>query len=278
MDLQNGDVRRVSPGVGKATCPWIHPSKKKVLFASTHLDPQAREKQKAEFDKRASGETRRYSWDFDEHYDLFETDLASGQAKNLTKVRGYDAEAAWSPDGSLIVFASNRHAYTQPLSPEEQEIFARDPSSQVELYLMRADGTQARRLTTSPGYDGGPFFSADGQKICWRHFSEDGATAEIFTMNVDGAEVRQTDPDGRTVMGTIFSSVGRLSHFCDQSPRDAEFRTLHGRCCRCFRSSACDIFRRIRRAAGIFSRWEAVGVDQCAEQQQAIATLFCRME
>ena len=56
MDLHKGHIRRVSPGVGKATCPWIHPSKKKVLFASTHLDPQAREKQQAEFDTRASGE------------------------------------------------------------------------------------------------------------------------------------------------------------------------------------------------------------------------------
>lgn len=208
MDLHKGDVRRVSPGVGKATCPWIHPSKKKVLFASTHLDPQAREKQQAEFDKRASGETRRYSWDFDEHYDLFETDLASGQPKPLTKVRGYDAEAAWSPDGSLVVFASNRHAYAQPLSPEEQELFARDPSSQVELYLMRADGTQVRRVTTSIGYDGGPFFSADGQKICWRHFAEDGATAEIFTMNVDGTEVRQLTQMGALSWGPYFHPSG----------------------------------------------------------------------
>jgi Tol biopolymer transport system component len=208
MNLQNGDLRRVSPGVGKATCPWIHPSKKKVLFASTHLDPQAREKQKAELDQRASGETRRYAWDFDEQYDIFETDLAGGQAKNLTKVRGYDAEGAWAPDGSLIVFASNRHAYAQPLSPEEQASFDRDPSSQVELYLMRADGTQVRRLTTSPGYDGGPFFSADGRKICWRHFSADGTTAEIFTMNVDGSDVRQLTQLNALSWGPYFHPSG----------------------------------------------------------------------
>ncbi|NOT54998.1 MAG: M28 family peptidase, partial [Deltaproteobacteria bacterium] len=208
MDLQNGEVRRVSPGIGKATCPWIHPSKKKVLFASTHLDPQAREQQRAEYEKRTGGESRRYSWDFDEQYDLFETDLASGQAKNLTKARGYDAEASWSPDGSLIIFASNRHAYTQPLSPEEQDLFARDPSSQVELYLMKADGTQVRRLTISAGYDGGPFFSADGRKICWRHFSEDGATAEIFTMNVDGSDVRQLTQMGAMSWGPYFHPSG----------------------------------------------------------------------
>jgi len=208
LDLQSGDIRRVSPGVGKTTCPWIHPSKKKVLFASTHLDPRAAEKQKAELAQRASGQERRYSWDFDEQYDLFETDLASGKVTNLSKARGYDAEASWSPNGSLIVFASNRHAYTAQLSADEQAAFSRDPSSQIDIYLMKSDGTQVRRLTNSPGYDGGPFFSADGRKICWRRFSTDGATAEIFTMNVDGSEPTQITQLGAMSWGPYFHPSG----------------------------------------------------------------------
>jgi len=208
LDLRTGDIRRISPGVGKTTCPWISPNKKKALFASTHLDPTAREQQKAELEKRASGQGRRYAWDFDEQYEIFETDLTGGQAKNLTKARGYDAEGSWSPDGSLIVFASNRHAYTQKLSAEEQASFARDPSSQVDIYLMKADGTQVRRLTTTPGYDGGPFFSADGKKICWRHFSLDGTTAEIFTMNVDGSEPRQLTHLGAMSWAPYFHPSG----------------------------------------------------------------------
>lgn len=208
LDLHSGSLRRVSPGVGKTTCPWIHPTKKKVLFASTHLDPRAAEKQKAELTQRNSGQERRYSWDFDEQYELFETDLASGKMVNLSKTRGYDAEASWSPDGSLIVFASNRHAYTIPLSVEDQETFARDPSSQMDIYLMKADGTQVRRLTTEPGYDGGPFFSADGRKICWRRFSLDGATAEVFTMNVDGSEQTQITQLGTMSWGPYFHPSG----------------------------------------------------------------------
>ena len=42
MDLETGDTRRVSPGIGKTTCAWIHPHADKVFFASTHADPQAR--------------------------------------------------------------------------------------------------------------------------------------------------------------------------------------------------------------------------------------------
>ncbi|MGE0820989.1 MAG: M28 family peptidase [Candidatus Binatia bacterium] len=208
LDMQTGDLRRVSSGKGKTTCPWIHPSKKKVLFASTHLDPRTTEKQQAELAERTSGQERRYSWDFDEQYDIFESDLGGGQLKNLTKARGYDAEGSWSPDGSLIVFASNRHAYTEQLSAEEQAEFARDPSSQLDIYVMNADGSQVRRLTTSPGYDGGPFFSADGQRICWRRFSRDGRTAEIFTMNVDGADVQQLTHLGAMSWGPYFHPSG----------------------------------------------------------------------
>src|SRR5260370_8484396 len=42
MDLDSGAVRRVSPGAGKTTCGYFHPNGKKIIFASTHLDPQAK--------------------------------------------------------------------------------------------------------------------------------------------------------------------------------------------------------------------------------------------
>ena len=48
MDLETGDTQRVSPGTGKTTCAWIHPSGGKVLFASTQDDPSAAQEQKDE--------------------------------------------------------------------------------------------------------------------------------------------------------------------------------------------------------------------------------------
>jgi len=56
---------------------------------------------------------------------------------------------------------------------------------------MNVDGSDVRRLTDSIGYDGGPFFSPDGSRICWRRFNEDGATAEIYTMSTDGSDVKR---------------------------------------------------------------------------------------
>src|SRR5687767_10160063 len=61
LDLETGDTRRVSSGSGKTTCGFFQPGAGRVLFASTHADPEARGKQKAELDFRASGQQRRYA-------------------------------------------------------------------------------------------------------------------------------------------------------------------------------------------------------------------------
>lgn len=206
MDRESGKSARVSPGQGKTTCSWIHPDKKHALFSSTHLDPKFKEKAQQEYDERKNPVKGKYSWSFDESFDIFAAPIADAlktgkpvpqaQLKRLTTELGYDAEASYSPDGDWIAFASNRAgyatnldgkpngAYVDRLSEDEKKIFAQDPSYMMDIYLMRADGSRVERLTTARGYDGGPFFSADGKKITWRRFSPNGQYAEIMTMDL----------------------------------------------------------------------------------------------
>lgn len=191
LDMESGATTRLSPGQGKTTCGWIHPSGKKVMWSSTHLDPATSTKAKAEFEERAKPVKARYSWSYDETYDIFESDLQGRSLRRLTKERGYDAEGSYSPDGQWIAFASNRAGYTESLSEEEKKIFDKDPSYMMDLYIMRADGSDVRRLTTARGYDGGPFFSPDGRRITFRRFAPNGATAEIYSIGVDGRDEKQ---------------------------------------------------------------------------------------
>jgi TolB protein len=68
--------------------------------------------------------------------------------RQLTNTPGEGAETpVWSPDSAFIAFA----AYSA--------------EGNNDVYIMRADGTDVRPLTNSPGYDDHPHWSADGERI-----------------------------------------------------------------------------------------------------------------
>ena len=191
VDLTSGQTRRISPGMGKTTCAFFRPGTDQILFASTHHDPKSKQLQDDELAFRASGKERRYAWDYDPEMEIYVISEKTQELTRLTNSRGYDAEASYSPDGQWIAFSSMRDAYSRQLSDAEKKQLEVDPSFFGEIYIMRADGSGQRRLTTVNGYDGGPFFSPDGKRIVWRRFDEQGLIADVWTMNVDGSDQRQ---------------------------------------------------------------------------------------
>jgi Tol biopolymer transport system component len=213
MDLRTGDTERVSTGMGKTTCAFIRPGTQAVMFSSTHHDPRSNELQQAELDLRASGQERRYAWDYDPEMEIWEKDMESAALTRLTHARGYDAEGSYSPDGQWIVFASNRDAYTTELTPREQKRLELDPSFFLDLYVMDAEGGNVRRLTDVPGYDGGPFFFPDGSRIVWRRFDEDGLLADIWSMAIDGTDQRRITAFGAMSWAPYVHPSGKYIFF-----------------------------------------------------------------
>jgi Tol biopolymer transport system component len=174
MDLESGATRRVSPGVGKTTCGYFHPDGKRILFASSHLDPDAKKhyaiEHKAREEEKQSKKRRRYVWDFDPFMEIFEANLDGSKIKRLSDSKGYDAEGAYSADGKRIVFCSNRSG-----------------EKNLELYIMDADGKNVRKLTDAPGcYNGGPFFSPDGTKVIFRSDRKKKDHLQLHVINSDG--------------------------------------------------------------------------------------------
>ncbi len=172
-------LSRVSPGVGKTTCSFFSPDGKKILFASSHLDPDAKKHYAEEYGQRENdrktGKKRRYKWDFDSHLDIFEANSDGSGLKRLTDSAGYDAEGSYSPDGKHIVFCSNRSG-----------------SDNFELYIMDRDGKHVRKLTNAPGcYNGGPFFSPDGKRVIFRSDRKKQDHLQLFVINADGSGERR---------------------------------------------------------------------------------------
>jgi Tol biopolymer transport system component len=183
MDLATKKFRRVSPGVGRTTCAYFAPDRKKIIFASSHLDPDAKKQYaielKAREEEKKSGKRRRYIWDFDPYFEIFESNLDGSGLKRLTNSKGYDAEGSYSPDGKHIVFCSGRSG-----------------KDNYELYIMDKDGKNVRKLTNAPGcYNGGPFFSPDGKRVIFRADRQKKHYLQLYVIDVDGKNERQLTKD-----------------------------------------------------------------------------------
>jgi len=125
--------------------------------------------------------------------DIFSADLAGERIANLTADAHPDRSPSWSPDAEYIVFSSRRN-------------------NNWDLYIMRADGSDMRRLTDHPAYDGEPAWSPDGRRIVFSS-TRDG-NLEIYVLDMAGGAVQRiTDhpaadsqpawsPDGRRIVFT----------------------------------------------------------------------------
>src|SRR5262249_11386894 len=104
-----------------------------------------------------------------------------------------NSSPSWAPDGRRIAFVSNRGG-----SPQ--------------IYIMTANGSEARRITFQGNYNTTPSWSAPGDLIAFTARDEFG-TFDIFTVNVDtGKVIRLTQNQGSNEEPT-FSPNGRLIIF-----------------------------------------------------------------
>ena len=145
---------------------------------------------------------------------IFSLDVATGQVQALTSGNDWrDQSPRWSPDGQSIAFTSNRAHYGAQAEPGTPDL---------DVYVMRADGSQVRRITTDPGNDHDPSWLPDGQSLV---FSSDRASrGDLFRVRLaDGHTDRlTTNFVGRAIMPAV-SPDGTKVAFAAQTLRVGAF-------------------------------------------------------
>ena len=101
--------------------------------------------------------------------DVCVMDIEGIVLKNLTRSPGRDEVGSWSPDGSKIVFFSNR-------------------DGNGEIYVMGSNGRKQVNLTNHPARDAAPTWSPDGTQIAFQS-NREGGQDDIYVMNPDGSNV-----------------------------------------------------------------------------------------
>jgi Tol biopolymer transport system component len=205
MNIDGSNVHMVSTGKGRTTCAYFYADGKNILYASTH--PGGDDcPPKPDY-------SMGYVWPIYDTYDIFAANPDGSNLKNLTSVKGYDAEATVSPIGDRIIFTSTR-------------------DGDIDIYSMKLDGSDVTRLTDILGYDGGANYSYNGKLVVWRASrpkTEDEVTQykeylaqnlvrpsslEIYVMNADGSNKRQVTNNGKANFGPYFFPDDKHIIFC----------------------------------------------------------------
>jgi tricorn protease len=117
--------------------------------------------------------TSRRSPSFPAVADLYVVPAQGGRETRVSAFEGRDG--AFSPDGSLIAYVRGSGTWYRK---------GYRGSSNDDLWICRADGTQNRRLTGFNGQDGSPMWSADGKTIYY--VSEQFGLANICRIPAEG--------------------------------------------------------------------------------------------
>jgi len=152
---------------------------------------------------------------------LFVLDIESGKERPLTGSEHPQYDATFSPDGQELVLAHDKSSPNQgdidvcrvplsgePLMPvvgsgeklshEESPTWSPDGQwlaytstfeGNQELYVIRKDGKERRRLTTHAGLDAHPTWSPDGERIALA--TDRWGDLEIATVDIHGGNLQR---------------------------------------------------------------------------------------
>jgi len=246
MRPDGSDLRLVSTGLGRTTCGYFFPGNDKIVYGSTHLGgedcpPEADMSQgyvwalyedydifvadadgsnlvqvtdapgyDAEATVSRDGEWVVFTSARDGDLEIYKMRMDGSEVTRLTDSPGYDGGPFFSYDGTKIVYRAS-HPDGDELA-DYQRLLAQGliRPSQLDIFVMDADGSNKVQLTDNGAANFGPYFFPDGERIIFSSNLGDpnGREFDLWSINVDGSGLEQITHSGDFDGFPMFNSDG----------------------------------------------------------------------
>jgi TolB protein len=232
MNADGSNVKMVSTGKGRTTCAYFTPDGNRIVYASTHLGspdcPPNPERSAgyvwplyktfdifsaktdgtdmkrlttangydAEATVSPDGKKIIFTSTRDNDIELYEMNVDGTNQRRLTNEVGYDGGAFYSQDGQWIVWRASRPKADADVK-QFKDLLARDlvMPSKLEIFIMKADGTQKKQLTSNGAANFAPYFHPNGRQIVFASNINSRNPGipnfDLFLINRDGTGLEQ---------------------------------------------------------------------------------------
>ena len=261
MNIDGSNLKMISNGEGRTTCSYFFPGAKRVLYSSTHLaDKQCPPtpdfsrgyvwavypsfdvftansdgsdlKQltntpgyDAETTMTLDGKKLVFTSTRDGDLDIYSMDADGKNVRRLTNELGYDGGPFWSYDGKQIVYRAH-HPKTEQEKADYTDLLKQNliRPSVLELWVMNADGSNKRQVTSNGKANFGPYFFPDGKRIIFSSNMDDPdkRNFDLYKINVDGTNLERITFNNTFDGFPMFSPDGKKLVFA--SNRNAKAR------------------------------------------------------
>jgi Tol biopolymer transport system component len=117
---------------------------------------------------------------------IYVYNLDTKQLRKITDDIFSDMEPTWSPDGTNIAFVSDRKENVEPNELRKPIRIDEYDFHTTDIYLVHADGSGMRRLTTSPLNEKSPLWTPDGKRLLY--VSDETGISNIYYLDMESGE------------------------------------------------------------------------------------------
>ncbi len=246
MNADGSDQHMISNGKGRTTCGFFFPDGKHILYSSTFLaspecppppdysrgyvwgiypgydiftaKPDGSDLKRLTatpgYDAEAviapDGKKIAFTSMRDGDLDIYTMDPNGKHVQRLTSEIGYDGGPFFSYDSQWIVYRAH-HPKTEEEKADYEELLKSGMLRPIalDLWIMRADGSQKQQVTHDAAANFAPYFFPSGKRIIYASNRDNPRIFDLYAINIDGSGLERITWTGSFNSFPMFSRDGK---------------------------------------------------------------------